>query len=418
MLAIVDILEPRADGWWIWEVKSSTWRPDKGPKAIHYWDLAYQTLVARSQGLRVVGSGLILIDGTYRREDGPVEARRLLRLLDVTREVESLSGRVEQESTAMLQLLDRREPPADLPGKRCKGDTDAVEGNRYSDCGHLTHDGHCGRTLPRYWAGSLPRLGKVARQRVDTTHALRIEDLDPLDKAWTPMQRTIIQAVQSGAPFVDRDALSAELRTLVYPIAYIDFEFDSGMAIPRYPHSYPYERIPFQWAMLVIHRPGAEPATPVPFLHLDSTDPRRPFTESLLAALPPTGSIIAHHASAEMTVLKQLATHLGQPLSRQLQALEARFCDTEKITQSGFYHPDQQGSYSIKALAPAILGEGYEDLAIQGGQSALAQWRIAISPECRGENREITRQNLLSYCHRDVVLMHRILERVRSDFLR
>ncbi|MEZ4495147.1 MAG: hypothetical protein R3C29_17760 [Dehalococcoidia bacterium] len=62
LLAIVDLLEPRDGGWFLWEIKAST-----KAKVIHRWDLAFQREVARRAGLVVVGAGVIHLDRGYRR---------------------------------------------------------------------------------------------------------------------------------------------------------------------------------------------------------------------------------------------------------------------------------------------------------------------------------------------------------------
>ncbi len=86
--------------------------------------------------------------------------------------------------------------------------------------------------------------------------------------------------------------------------------------------------------------------------------------------------------------------------------------DTEVLSRAGYYSAQQQGSYSIKKLAPALLGRGYDDLAIQGGMAAVVAWRQACR-EVDAEARRRIREDLLAYCGRDTHLMHEIVEALR-----
>jgi hypothetical protein len=245
-----------------------------------------------------------------------------------------------------------------------------------------------------------------------------IELLDPAERVgkkdkWTTDQQRCIRAVQSGHPVVDAAALRSEMTGLHWPVAYVDFEFDTGMAVPRFAGCQPYDLVPFQWSMLVQENPSGERAERGPFLHLDVTDPRRPFAEALLAVLPPEGSIVAHHQAAEIGVINQLADRLGGEVADLLKALEPRFFDTEVLARSGYCHADQRGSWSIKKLAPALLGTGYQGLAIQNGLAAVAAWKSACR-EGDPSARERLRANLLAYCGRDTSLMHEIVEKLRT----
>lgn len=91
----------------------------------------------------------------------------------------------------------------------------------------------------------------------------------------------------------------------------------------------------------------------------------------------------------------------------------SRFFDTETLAREGYCHPDQHCSWSIKKLAPALLGTGYEDLAIQDGMAAVVAWRqVCREPDLAARDQH--RANLLAYCGRDTRLMHGIIEKLRA----
>ncbi len=412
LLAVADILEPRGSGWFLWEVKASTHDPGKWT-VLFDWDLAFQVLVAREVGLDVVGAGVILLSSEFVRGGGDIDPDQLLVRVDRTADVERLQPDVRGELASLRGACERSASPVELPAARCKAYRDSGDGNRPSSCGHLAREGECGKTLPGNWAGRLPGLRGARADYVYGQPGLAIEDLDPDDPArgWPRLQRLVIEAVHRGEPRVDPDRLRKGLGAIEWPVAYVDFEFDTGMAVPRFEGCRPYERIPFQWALVVQREPGARLEAPRSFLHLDADDPSRPFAESFLEAVPESGSLVAHHASAEQGVLRRLAERLGGGLGERLLALNSRFQDTETISRPGYYHPAQQGSWSIKKLAPALVGRGYEDLEIDNGMAAVLAWRKALGAD--GVERERLRAELLEYCGRDAELMHRILEALR-----
>jgi hypothetical protein len=411
LLAVVDILEPRDDGWFLWEVKAST-----KVSPLHDYDLAFQVVVARRMGLKIVGAGVWLLNKDYVRGN-VLEASKLVMKVDRTAEVESIVATTATEIDSYSKILRQAEAPFATPSNHCKGNRDTSTADRPSDCGHLSKAlGHCGASLPENWVRRLPRLSGPKHTRLTELKILSIEQLDADDPSWkwTTTQFRMIKSVQSTKAIVDADELKKSLAKLSWPIAYIDFEFDPGMAVPRFEGTQPYSRIPFQWSMHIQPQDAADLLEVSPFLWLESSDPRKPFLDSLLAAIPPSGIIVAHSKNAEITVLRQLGESLGQDYKSRTDALEPRFFDTIDLLQSGYYHPKQQGSYSIKKVAPALLGRGYEDLAIQDGMSAVVEWKKAIDPQTAPEDRERTRLELLRYCGRDTLLMHDLILAIRE----
>jgi Domain of unknown function(DUF2779) len=94
-------------------------------------------------------------------------------------------------------------------------------------------------------------------EELDELGVESIRDI-PDDFELTEMQRRAATCVQTGEPWFDREGLKAKLETLIYPVAYLDFE-TINPAIPRFAGTHPYQQIPFQWSAHVQQRPGAEP---------------------------------------------------------------------------------------------------------------------------------------------------------------
>lgn len=418
LVVVPDILEPRLDGWFVWEVKASTIDPGlekPKTKAIHEWDLAFQWHVLASAALPVVGCGVILLDKRYVRGSGAVDATALLYRFDVTAGARSRLPNVRAELSAMRAVVGGQHEPVAWVRSRCNASRDGTGGDRPSTCGHRLPTGRCGVRLPADWAGYIPNLRGKKQEWVEAEPNRAMADVDLDDGAldWKGQQRIVVEATRRGTPWIDANALREKLDEIEWPVAYLDFEFDTQVAIPRWPGYRPYDRIPFQWAMRIQRRHDTPLESELSFLHESDTDPRRPFAQSLLGALPQTGSIVVHHEAAEREVVQRLASALGGELGERLQALKPRLRDTEEIARVGYYHPQQLGSWSLKKLAPALVGRGYDDLAVADGMAAVRAWRRMSSAGTNETGKASLRSELLAYCGRDAALMHDILEELR-----
>lgn len=108
-----------------------------------------------------------------------------------------------------------------------------------------------------------------------------------------------------------------------------------------------------------------------------------------------------------MRALRDLCVAKGVPF---LLALLYRIVDLLPIVADNVAHPDFQGSFSMKAVAPAIAPEiTYDDLDIaDGGDASAAFYRIVADPALSPEGRHGLRQSLLKYCQRDTLALARV----------
>lgn len=234
----------------------------------------------------------------------------------------------------------------------------------------------------------------------------------PPDFPLTPAQRGVVDAMLSGREFI-ADGLREALVPLGPPASYLDFETFSP-AIPLYPGTRPYQRIPFQWSLH--HDDGAGDVGHFEFLAAGDVDPRREFAETLLQALDETACPIIVYSPFEATVLRDLAWHVPD-LSARLLAVVDRLHDLLPLIRSHVTHPEFLGSYSIKAVAPALVpGFSYDDLTgvADGGDASIAFYRLASHRSISEFDQASYRQALLAYCCRDtmaLVYVHRRLQR-------
>ena len=139
------------------------------------------------------------------------------------------------------------------------------------------------------------------------------------------------------------------------------------------------------------------------YLHTSDDDPRPALAARLLEVLGSEGTICTY-SGYERQILRALAAALPGR-ARALKALEPRLLDLLPVVRNGYYHPDFQGSFSIKSVLPALVPSlGYDDLSIADGQTAAAMYVSALAnPDL--DDRQRTFRALRAYCERDTLAM-------------
>jgi hypothetical protein len=76
------------------------------------------------------------------------------------------------------------------------------------------------------------------------------------------------------------------------------------------------------------------------------------------------------------------------------------------VTRANWYHRDQRGSWSIKAVLPTVAaGLDYAELEVNDGGSAQKAYLEAIGDCCTAERRMLLDAALRAYCGRDTEAM-------------
>jgi len=393
----VDVLErlPR-NRWRLWEVKSS-----KEPKEEHYIDLAFQAHVLQGTGLKVAEIGVIHINGDYVRGDSGIDWDALFARTDVTSEVSELIPGISETAEEQFKILRARKAPDVQPSKQC---------DEYCD-----HWDRCTADKPDDWIINLPRISKV---KFDDLTSMGIESIADIEDAsiLTNNQRRIWEAHRTKAEYVSPDLWKA-LKALGPPAYHLDFE-TINPAVPLYPGTSPYQVIPFQWS---VHRIDSDGSTEhFEYLADGQSDPRRELAEKMISALSQSEEPIIMYSSYERTVISNLITAVPD-LRKSLTKIIDRLSDIKTIVSGYFYSPDFMGSYSLKAVGPALAETlSYEDLEDVADGMAASRTFEAIAAGVITDHDEIyrLRQALLAYCKQDtwatVVVQRALMERIRK----
>jgi hypothetical protein len=397
----VDILSRNSDYTFdLIEVKSST-----SVKQEHIPDAAIQLHVLEGSGVPIRNVFLQHIDNTYVYQGGPYDLDKLFRLEDITDQARTYLQSIPGSLTTMWEALRSDEVPAIEIGPHC---------TRPYKCSFYSF---CRRGLPDHNVEQLPRAKPELIEGLRASGILGIGDIPPDYPGLSANQLRVRDAVATGQPYVG-PGLADALAQATYPLHFLDFE-TFNPALPAYTGTRPYQIIPFQWSLHVQDSSGDLSQTSFLHgglhdgLHDGSDDPSEAFAKSLVDAIGPQGTILVY-SSYEQTIIGRLANEFPQ-YQEQLSALPERFLDLLTLVRTHCYHPDFHGSYSIKAVLPALAPDmTYSDLEIQEGSLASVFFARMIAADTKGSERERLRNALLDYCQRDTLAMVRILQELQS----
>jgi len=385
----VDILHRRRDGRWrLIEVKSTA-----SPQEEHLDDLAIQHRVVSRSGLDLASSCLAHVNRNYVYTGGDIDVWRFFRIKNLTRRVERLMPKLTFQLRSELRVLVMPNPPEIPTGPHCTNPITCEFFDR------------CNPPLPNDHIGYLPRLHASAAEELEELGVESILDI-PDDFHLSERQRIACTSVQTGQPWFSAE-LGKELESLKYPLYFMDFE-SVNPAIPRFAGMRPFDQLPFQWSLHVQQESGAE-REHFEFLATDTSDPRREFITSLCRALGERGSIVVY-AAFESQRLSELAA--WQPeFAEWIKRIQGRLWDLLAIVRNHVYHPAFGGSFSLKAVLPALVPElTYEGMAVANGQDAGLAWQSLVRGIVDQGERERLRKALLDYCGQDTLALVRLLE--------
>jgi CRISPR/Cas system-associated exonuclease Cas4 (RecB family) len=389
VLVRLDIMEPAEDGTWrVAEVKSSTSRKD-----CYIADLATQLWVLEENGVAVSSAVIRHLDNQFVLEKEGHFDGLLVDVPTLTDARELVNTRAEVARAARLVLAGPE--PRREPGDHCT--------SPYA-CEFL---GYCSQHVvePEWPISLLPNSG---RKLADKWAQQGVTDLTavPCGQLANPLHARIHEATVTGVPYHDPEGARHDIAEWQRPRSYLDFE-TIAFAVPRWRGTRPWQQVPFQFSLHVESEIGG--LDHFECLCLDACDPRRRVAEDLLRAIPSTGAIIAYNAGFERSCIRQLAAAFSD-LQNQLEGLAERVVDLLPVTRRHWYHRDQRGSWSIKAVLPTIRSDpGYEVLAVPDGSAAQAAYLEAIAPGCADWRREQIDRDLRDYCALDTLAMVKLL---------
>lgn len=392
-LAFADILLPldsNAERWRMVEVKSATKLKD-----YHRDDAAIQAYVARTAGVALDGIALARIDSRW-VYPGNGQYGGLLVEEDLSAEAFGRSGEVASWIARAGEVAAQEHEPVIRPGDHCASPY---------PCGFTAH---CTARMPQaaYPVHWLPRIASRALKQHINEGAADMREVP--DALLNPIQLRVKQHTLAGTAYVDAAGAAADLAPYAPPAWFIDFE-TIAFAVPVWAGTRPFQMIPFQFSVHRLDETGKLDHRA--FLDLSGNDPSRAFSEALLDACHGEGPVFVYNAGFETARIAELAARFAD-LGPALLAINARVVDLLPVARQRYYHPAQEGSWSIKRVLPAIAPDlRYDQLdGVQDGGAAMHAFLEAIAPDTAAERKAQMERQLLDYCHLDTLAMVRLWE--------
>jgi Domain of unknown function(DUF2779) len=374
------------NGYRMVEVKSST-----SVKDYHLTDAAIQSWVAQQANLALTSVEIAHIDNSFVYPGGG-NYQGLFSYADISEQITGMKAEIPDWIKAARDTLSGIEPCIS-PGAQC--DT-PFECSFHSYCSPKVEikDAFPPEVLP--YGGSL-----AANLRAEGYTDLR--DV-PEERMENWKHQRVWRVTKSGVAELNSEA-GKIIAALPYPRYYIDFE-TINPAVPVWAGTRPYMQVPFQWSC---HIESAKSVmTHSAFLADGLSDPRRPFTESLIDAVGTHGPIFVYNAPFERSRMQELADYYPD-LTPALSAAIDRLVDLLPIAREHYYHPEMRGSWSIKAVLPTIAPDlAYDNLEVANGGMAQEAFGEIMHSDTLPERRQQLHNALLLYCERDTVAMVRI----------
>jgi hypothetical protein len=389
-LAFADVMLPQvssgSSGWRMIEVKSST-----SVKPYHEDDVAIQSHIARAAGIRLQQVSIAHIDSAWVYPGGG-DYRGFLVEVDLTTTAFSRQDEVRAWIAEAQDLVARPQAPEVAVGRQC---------HEPFDCGFLTtcRQGAPTHQFPVSW---LPRIQtRALKTFIEEQCVGDMRDLP--DHLLNALQRRVRDATLSDSAIFDASGARQALASYPLPAYFLDFE-TIQFAVPRWAGTRPFQMLPFQFSL---HRLSANHSiTHEAFLDLTGDDPAERFAHALARVCQEPIPVFVYNAGFEGARLSELAQRFTD-LRDPLLDIKRRLVDLHPIARDHYYHPGQQGSWSIKKVLPTLAPDlDYSALSqVQDGSTAMQAYAEAIDAKTLSERKAQIERQLLAYCAMDTLAM-------------
>jgi hypothetical protein len=393
VLSIADIIVKGRGDWKVYEVKSST-----SISETYINDAALQYYVISNSGLKIKDFSITYINNQYVRQ-GKLDINSLFVMESVLDQILPLQETIVENVERLKQMLKKEKMPDIDIGEHCH--------NPYT-CGFFNY---CRKHIPEDSIFDFSGMHLTKKYDLYRDSIIKLDDV-PDDYALSKKNKLQLEVYKSGEPQIQADEIKYFIDDLIYPLHFMDFETFQP-AVPLFDNSRPYQQIPFQYS---IHYKKTKKSKleHSDFLAEAGEDPRPEFILKLLEETEKSGDIIVYNKAFEITRLKELARDFPE-FSAEIEERILRIKDLMLPFQRNYYYaPEMKGSYSIKAVLPALVPElSYDELDInEGGQASIAFENLFTETDMIKISE--TREQLLEYCKLDTLAMVRILERLEQ----
>jgi hypothetical protein len=383
-----DILKPNLDGTYsASEIKSaSSMKPDfKTDVIIQYWIATLSGITITNYDLWYVNKEATSITDNYFLKE------------DVTEMVKGSEDRFWELFNNAAATAKMKSAPDIKIGPHCKK----------NDC-PFRGTGKCKLEKTPDHVLSLPRFPEAFEAY--NKGILSIND-PVFDKTYqySTLHPLISEAIKTNKLVINREGLLTDFSKWKFPLNLFDFEALMS-ALPILEGQRPYAQVVFQFSNHV-YDGVSDKLTHTMFLHDSLTSPNEPLIEAMLKCLEANeGSIVSFNETYEKTQIKELGKKYPQYNDRFLKLIE-RFVDLLDLVKDNTYHPEFAGSYSLKKVSPALLGEfgSYSDSLIKSG-SEIAKYYMEMLTTTDMDRKQLIKNAMIKYSTYDTLNLFLVIK--------
>ena len=392
VLAALDILVKDNDGWNAYEVKSSTSISETNIK-----DAAIQYYTITNSGIDLKDISIVHINNQYTK-DGELDIHQLFTIESVYDQVLEFLPRIPNEVRRLKNVIESPEVPQIDIGPHC------------SDPYDCDFKGTCWKHIPDYSVFNIANLRSKKKFDLYNQGVITLDQIDLGEVSLNSNQVLQVQSEINGISHIDIEEIRNFTNGLNYPLYFLDFE-TIGPAVPKYNGSRPYQQLVFQYSLHIQKTPKSE-LEHREYLADPLQDPRIGFIEQLIQDCRSKGDVLVYNIGFERGKLNDLIEVFPE-YSDELRGIINRLKDLMiPFQQKWYYTSEMKGSYSIKAVLPALVPElSYNELEIKEGGTASNTFLSMVNGSFEGDVKK-TRNQLLEYCKLDTYAMVKILDKL------
>jgi len=242
---------------------------------------------------------------------------------------------------------------------------------------------------------SIFNLGKVNKEEIFNWYYAGIQDITEIpDQKNLPQHlQQQIQSVKSKEAQVSKVAIADFFKNYTGLTAAFDLEV-WGAAVPVIKGTKPFQKIPF---LFTLKSDEEEIAVFLDYCN----DDRENFAKQLIESTKKYTYLFVYDKSLEVSVIKELAEYLT-PLREELVEVQKKLVDLSLIIQHHFYyHYLFKGNYSLKTVSRVLLDNDlFAKQPISTGLEAMNAF-ISFREEQNEIQKQILKEHLISYCAAD-----------------
>lgn len=368
--------------WKMYEVKSST-----KLKPEHIDDIALQSWIMTNAGLDLEEINLLHLN----RECIYPNLDNLFHAENITEQVFSSLDHIEPRLNDIFSIIKRSSVPDVDIGSHCLAP---------NECGFKNH---CWqeKSIPELGVFNLPQI----KDKKWELYAQGIISLDDTRlSGLTSLQERVVEVFKSKKRHINSDGIKEAVAGWKFPLVFLDFE-TINPAIPRYDGCGPYKQVPFQFSVHTLDSIDSE-LKHIEFLHSTKDDPRPSLIPALIQACEGEGSVVAYYGKFESDRIAELIEFSPEHQTK-LQAIIDRIVDPLPIIRENVYDNEFRGSFSLKYVAPAILGNehSYQGMDVADGSAAQRAFEELISEDTSPDRKQELKDGMLAYCKKDTLVM-------------